>query len=206
MAQLHPGNRFLAVFAAQGLGVGLLFVIGLVFELFYKSAKPIGVAEGVEYIWFIAVLVLIVWVVGSLVGFIPARCKKVKEFEDAWVDWTVRTFLYCDILLLTILVCKQGGLSKSVFFPLFLMIPVAHRLVERDDKLDRVIWGAIVIGVAMVLCYFVSIGRLGGFSVTDYSTLTPKRFALALVIVALISLAIPIFQTKIIEKWPAAGT
>lgn len=205
MAQLHPGTRFRAVIAAQLLGVILLFVICLVFELFYKSAKPIGVEEGVEYIWSIDGLVLFVLVVGSLVGFIPARCKKEKKFEDTWVDWTVRIFLYGDILLLAILVCKQGGLSKSVFFPLFLMIPVAHGLVERDDKLNRVIWGAIVIAVAMALCYLVSIGRLRGFSVTDYSTLTPERFALALLIVALISLAIPIFQTKIIEKWPADG-
>src|SRR5713226_248068 len=89
MAQLHPGNRFLAVIVAQGLGVGLLFVIGLVFELFYKSAKPIAVEEGVEYLWSIDLLVLFVLVVGFLLGFIPARCKKAFEFEDAWVDWTV---------------------------------------------------------------------------------------------------------------------
>jgi hypothetical protein len=38
-------------------------------------------------------------------------------FEDVWVDRTIKTLLYCDIPLLTILVCKQGGLSKSSVLP-----------------------------------------------------------------------------------------
>ena len=105
----------MAGLAAQGLGVILLFLIGSIFELFYTSTKPVGVEEGVEYIWLIAVLVLIVWIVGSLVGFVPAARRK-GSFDDAWVERTVKIFLYFDIPLLTILVGKQGGLSKSCFF------------------------------------------------------------------------------------------
>jgi hypothetical protein len=208
--QLNPANRFWAAIAAQGLAVMLLFLIGFIFEIGYTSAKPISVESGLQYIWFIAFLILIGLVVGFFLGFAPAhRCG---SFEHPCVDKTVMVFLYCDIPLLTFLVCIQGGLSKSMFFPLFFLIPVAHKVVERDDRLDRVIRGTIAIGVGMLLCCVVSISVAYGvknpfskvLSVTDYSTLTPARFAFALFLVSLISLLIPILQMKII-RMPEAG-
>ncbi|HBB96843.1 MAG TPA: hypothetical protein DC054_15805, partial [Blastocatellia bacterium] len=180
MPQLNARNRFWAVIAAQGLGVMLLILIGIIFDM---GPKPVEAEAGLQYLWSIAFLALLGLVASFFVGFVPAHRKDL--FEDVWVDKTIEILLYCDIPLLTILVCKQGGLSKSVFFPLFLMIPVAHRLVERDDQLDRVTRGAIWCGVGMLLCCVVSISGafhirspLSILSVTDYSTLPPKRFAL----------------------------
>src|SRR5438876_9110542 len=116
MPQLNARNRFWALIAAQGLGVILLFLIGIIFDI---GTKPVAAEAGLQYLWSIAFLALLGLVVAFFVGFLPAH--RSGTFEHSCVDKMVTVLLYCDIPLLTILVCKQGGLSKSVFFTLFLM-------------------------------------------------------------------------------------
>jgi hypothetical protein len=206
--------RFWATIAAQVAGMLLLFFIGTIFEIFSDPTAPErpAIAGGMHAIFIIAFCVLIGLILGVCLSYkFAGKCQGVKHFYDhhPCVDKMLGTFLIVDIPLLTLLVCLQGGLTRSIFFPLFFLIPVAHYTVEQRSKRHRVLWGVIAIAACMILSYFVSffmaarnMQNLFGLSflrITDFSNLARERYALAVLIVSLISLFIPVIQMRIIR-------
>ena len=173
-----------------------------------------AIEGGMHAIFFIAFLVLVGLILGFYLAFsLAKKCGGVSHFFDhPCVDKMLGTFLLIDIPLLTLLVCLQGGLTRSMFFPLFFLIPVAHYAVEQEGKQNRVLWGVGAIAVCMIVSYFVSyfvaagnmqyLFGLSPLRITDFSTLTPERYALALLVVSLISLFIPVVQMRIIRFEP----
>jgi|ERR1044071_663292 hypothetical protein len=214
---LNSRLRFWATVAAQVAGILLLFFIGIIFEVFADPTdhmRRMAVASGMHAIFIIAFLVLLGLVFGVYLSFnLAKKCGGVEHFyDDPCVDKMLGAFLVIDIPLLTILVCLQGGLTKSIFFPLFFLIPVAHYAVEQRGKRHRVLWGVEAIAVCMIISYAVSyfmasfkMQSLFGLSflrITDFSALAPERYALAVLIVSLISLFIPVLQMRIIRFSP----
>jgi len=205
MSQHDAFYRFWATIAAQLGGVLVLFFIGIIFFVGDFSHRK-DVELGVQWIFVIAFLVFIGLIIGALRAFFWAH--KCGGFDHPCVDKTIETFLIVDIPLLTILVCQQGGLSRSIFFSLFFLIPVAHLAVEQEGKRIRVLKGLLAIAISMVITFIVSFSVSYGFNnlfgidfltVTDFTSSTPKRFAAGVLIVSLITLLIPILQMKIIR-------
>jgi hypothetical protein len=195
-----PGNRFWATIAAQTAGVLLLFLIGLIFDITERCQQDIE--SGVHWIFVIAFLVFIGLVVGCVQAFVPTQKCNLNHDH---VDTTLNTFLYVDIPLLTLLVCMEGGITRSMFVPLFFLIPIAQRAVEQSTSLRRVLRGVVAIATGMLLSTIVSVfvarnmRHLFGLSflrVTDFSTLAPRRYAAAILTVSLISLGIWILQMQ----------
>lgn len=219
----YPGNRFWATIAAQAGSVFLLFFIGIIFDigairapcpsvqpgaqveavaLLDAAAKAEAVEVGVQVIFVIALLVFIGLVVGSYRGFKDARdCG--GEFIESCVEKTVTTFLIFDIPLLTILVCLEGGLTRSMFSPLFGLIPLAHYAVERRRK-DRVLKDILAVVIGIIISFLVSIfiteGKIWGWvTVTDFSSIARRQYALAILFVTLVSIMILILQMRLIR-------
>jgi hypothetical protein len=203
---IAPGNRFWATIAAQTGGVLLLFFMAIIFDVgsIFERERPCGEIEvGVQWIFIIASLVFAGLVVGFYRGFKHAH--ECNEFNDSCADRALMTFLYVDIPLLTTLVCLQGGLTRSMFSPLFGLILAAHYAVERRDKMRRVLWDVVAVVAGIVISFAMSIlvargmKSLWGVHIVDFSTLTPTRYALAILWVSLVSVFIFILQMQIIR-------
>jgi hypothetical protein len=192
-----PNERFWAAIGAQAAGALLLLSIGNVF--------PVGrtdLSEGLGWIHCMAAVAIAALVVGLLLFKVAKyRCKD----SNTCVDTVILTILAFDIPIVTFLVCQQGGLSRSMFVPLFFLIPAAHLAVERPGKRYRVYVVASFIAVGMIFSWFVSwrnLVNIWSWPVTDFSTLAAQRFATAILIVSLISLFIPLLQWGIIKLLP----
>jgi cytosine/uracil/thiamine/allantoin permease len=203
-----PGNRFWATVAAQTAGVLVLFFIAIMFDVGKKCDSILE--PGLQMIFIISFLVFLGLVLGFVRAFLPAqKCG----FNDSCVDRALNTFLAVDIFFLTLLVCLEGGLTRSMFSPLFVLIPIAHSAVESDDKTPKIIkvLGLVVACtlVTLVVSILVSKGmqNLFGLSflqIVDFSAKEPTRFAFSLFFVTLISFFIFILSKEIIKMPPQA--
>jgi MFS family permease len=145
--------RFWAAVAAQGAGLVLLIILGiLVFpnhqDNIDRGLTVIHRAIGVYLVSFVAIL------------FIPpiiAACKRSKTvLEHDFVDWAIWAFVWVDINLLLTLVCQEKGLCRSMFLPVFLLIPVAYVSVERIEKKSHALVVLAMIIVYMVISFYMS--------------------------------------------------
>src|SRR5207247_8772534 len=66
-----------------------------------------------------------------------ARFGKRVALDHGAVDVSIVSFVTLDITLLLFLVCQEGGLCRSVFLPVYFLIPLAYMSVERDRKSTR---------------------------------------------------------------------
>jgi hypothetical protein len=197
-----PKERFWAAVGAQVAGILLFLFIGNVFPVSHTE-----LSEGLSWIHTMAYIAFGALVVSLILGRLAKRwCK---DF-DSCVDKVISVLLIFDIPIVLFLVCQQGGLSRSMFVPLFFLIPVAQLAVEQRGKRYRVYIGVFFIAVSLVISCLVSQGispqnptlkmfGLGSVPITDFSTLAVNRYATAILIVSLISLAIPLLQWGIVE-------
>lgn len=188
-------ERFWAAVGAQTAGALLLLFIGNVF-----GANPrVELSAGLGWIHRMAVMAIGALIVGlTLFKLAKRKCKD----SHTCVDAVILTLLAFDIPIVSFLVCQQGGLSRSMFVPLFFLIPAAHLAVERPDKKHRVYVATCFIGAGILVSWFVSWSnpiKLGSVFVTDFSGVDAESFATALLIVSLISLFIPLIQWGIVK-------
>jgi putative acetyltransferase len=194
-----PKERFWAAIGAQTIGTLLLLFIGNVFPVKEELSTGLVWIHCMAYCAFTALLIglaLAVW----------ARRKCIDM--DLCADKAIFTLLCFDIPIVLLLVCQQGGLTRSMFVSLFFLIPVAYLSVERTKKRHR----AYLVVLSIVACLFVScfvsqsmprdsLNLLGlvTIPVTDFSTLVPGRYATATLIVSSISLFTPFVQWGIFK-------
>jgi hypothetical protein len=201
----NADNRLWAAVAAQTAGVLILFLIGIIFDVWNEPCLA-AVEAGIHHIFIIAFMVFIGLLVGCVQVFVPTqKC----ELDDDHVDKIIKTFLVTDIPLLTLLVCLEGGLVSSVFAPLFFLIFVAYNAVEQPGRLRRklLVLGMLAVGafLSTVVSYLVIIGDLKKmfglhtFSITIFSNLDAMRYNINFFLVTLLSLAVYIVQMNIIK-------
>lgn len=118
-------------------------------------------------------------------------------------------FLFVDIGIIFFLVCQQGGLSRSVLIQVFFLIPVAHLAVEQNMYLVWCVFAVVV--VCIVISNWVgrlvtaevkkSTGVLPRFrligEITDFQTLAPAEYDIALWRMSVISMLIVAVQVII---------
>src|SRR5205809_5281245 len=128
MNELTPPERFAAIVTAQAAGLAVLFLIA-------NAAVPVGrpdLAPGIRWIGYATVTLIIVSLAGVFLTFgLSKRQSGNGSFTDSAVNWTVILYLLCDIFLLLFMVCQQGGLCRSMFVPIFFLIPIALKIVDK---------------------------------------------------------------------------
>jgi hypothetical protein len=196
--------RYWAAVAAQIAGINLFIAIGF---LAFPSSKT-ELAFGLKCI---VVGMLIVFTL-SLATFIPPFLRawrgKLAEFDHKDVDRMIFLLFLIDMGMHTFLVCQEGGLDRSMFLPVFFLIPIAYTLVERRVNLRRLFWLYLLTALSILLSYSVAlfVTKQGattipivGIPITDFPGVAPVNYNNALFIVCLVTLAIPMLQIKIIE-------
>lgn len=210
-----PTVRAIMTLAAQGLGFILLFVLGTgTFEL---TPQP-DVVRGLQFIVNIGWKYLGLSLVICLIILLLAAYRKV--FDNFSVDLMLLLFVGMDIVLLLLLVYQQGGLCRSMFLPVFFLIPTAYLIAERREKRYR--WRRLLVLIIITACicssYRVSVafqpGAVGtlvkpaegitpvfhwwSVSITDFCTLAHRDYDKAIFRASLISAFVPIIQILIV--------
>jgi hypothetical protein len=135
---------------------------------------------------------------------------------DWHVDVVLILLVIVDIILTLLLVSQEGGLCRSMFLPVFFLIPTAYLIVERREPKFR--WSRLVVLMAIVACICISyrvskehepdlkvglvtpahgslhILRWEIGEITDFETLSHTPYDKAIFYASLISAFIPIFQ------------
>jgi N-acetylglutamate synthase-like GNAT family acetyltransferase len=193
-----PKERFWAAIGAQAIGTLLLLFIGNVFSVKEELSMGLVWIHCMAYTAFIALIIGL-----ALAVWGRHKCRNM----DSCADKAIITLLCFDIPIVLLLVCQQGGLTHSMFVSLFFLIPVAYLAVERPEKRHR----AYVVVLSIVVCLFISclvsqarastlnLLWLVSIPITDFSTLVPRRYATATLIVSLISLCTPFVQWGIFK-------
>jgi lysylphosphatidylglycerol synthetase-like protein (DUF2156 family) len=207
MQELTPLQRFLASATAQGGGIILLLMIGIL----PFSNTQLNIALGVMWI----IYAMAATTCGLLIGIALAayRARKLGKLDHRCVDRAITIYLVFDIVIVLFLVCQEGGLCRSIFIPLFFLIPIALMIVEPHDKMSRVYVVLSVLVVCIIISYAVSryVGTpndskidalpLGGgrlLPVTYFSELAHPGYDVSVFIVSLLSVIIPILQKLVI--------
>lgn len=164
------------------------------------------------------------YLLGSVVGFIPLlvllgwrewRKPDCQIYQDRSVDISIWAFVLFDVGILLLLVCQQGGLCRSMFIPVFFLIPTAYMAVERKSKMWRVLILILIVMGCIVFSFYISkitepanvivearrstlTSRVVSIPTTDFQALAHSDYDLAMLWASLISAAIPGVQTLII--------
>jgi len=204
MVELTPLQRFLATNIAQFLGALLLLFIGLIP---FANDHQINIGIGVTWIIYMMAVIFAALFAGG--GWALWHAQKHNGLDHCCVNRTIWTYVIVDIVVVLFLVCQEGGLCRSIFVPLFFLIPIALMIVEPHDKLKRVYIVLFVLIMCILISYMVSryvgvpaeskVERLplfGGRSlaVTYFSELAHPGYDVSVFIVSLISVVIPLFQ------------
>lgn len=217
-----PGVRAVLTLAAQSLGFILLFVLGT--GTFGVTSQP-DILRGLKFItdvcWVYLLLSLLI--VTVYLCYVAYRQKKFEEHFP--VDVMLLTYVGMDIVLLLLLVYQQGGLCRSMFLPVFFLIPTAYIIVERRETKYR--WRRLVILFIITGCicssYHVAVtlppsevstnagpadvgparGAISFLAwslpdVTDFSSLSHAEYDKAIFRASLISAFVPIIQLLIV--------
>jgi len=205
------GVRLLMTLIAQTFGFGLLFLLG--FGIDFDIKNPV-IALGFQFIrtvvWWYLALTVFSFAVPLIVPFIR------RELMDWHVDVVLILLVIVDIILTLLLVSQEGGLCRSMFLPVFFLIPTAYLIVERREPKFR--WRRLVVLMAIVACICISyrvskehepdlkvglvtpahgslhILRWEIGEITDFETLSHTPYDKAIFYASLISAFIPIFQ------------
>lgn len=221
----NPSTRLLMAVAAQGAGYILLHILGV--SIFLSGQE--NIARGLDFINLSATYYIIIsFAIPLAVGVHVYIRTKLEQFH---VDIILLAYVVVDLVILLRLVCQQGGLCRSMFLPVFFLIPTAYMIVERrEPKLHFRIRRMLVL-MAIVACicmsYHVSLElmpsdssagqpvvgtvHLLGWSkeVTDFSTLAHRSYDKALFVASMISAFVPIVQLIIIatvDRFKGGGT
>lgn len=206
-----PQVRLFMTFTAQTLGFGLLFLLGFGIEFDVKN--PV-IEPGFRFIrkvaWWYLGLTVFCFAAPLIVTFIK------KELTDRHVDLILILLVVVDTILTLLLVSQEGGLCRSMFLPVFFLIPTAYLMVERREPIFR--WRRLLVLFAILACicfsYRVSkehepdlnlalvnpahgavrLWRWEIEEITDFETLSHTPYDKAIFYASLISAFIPIFQ------------
>ncbi len=125
---------------AQFFAVGLLVVVMLILTS-EETGNPVTPAMSAVHKNFLIILFLafVVWVV----GMIAAYCIQQSQL----IIWGMGV---ADVVILMLAVIQQGGLSKSVFVPMFFLIPTVLILLEHDN-LKQMYRGKASLCIALII-------------------------------------------------------
>jgi hypothetical protein len=206
-----PKVRLFMTFTAQTLGFGLLFLLGFGIEFDVKNP---AIEPGFQFIrkvaWWYLGLTVFCFAVPLTVTFIR------RELTDRHVDIVLILLVVVDTILTLVLVSQEGGLCRSMFLPVFFLIPTAYLIVERREPIFR--WRRLLVLMAIVACICfsyrvskehepdlnlglvkpahgaVAIWRWEIGEITDFETLSHTPYDKAIFYASLISAFIPIIQ------------
>ena len=215
-----PWIRFAMTLAAQIAGFFLLWLLGSnTFSIDAAVDQP-SIREGLEYIQGVERI----YMAGSgiiilIVGLLWWRYEKAEDEKryHFYVDIILRGFVLFDLVLLTFLVCQEGGLCRSMFLPVYFLIPTAYLTAERHNKKYRkykliilsLILGCIYIsyryaawaqppqsgsGLQPASGTFNLLGWWRPVNLTDFSTLAHRDYDEAVWYASCISALVPIIQ------------
>jgi len=217
----NPTVRASLTLAAQSLGFFLLFVLGT--GTFEVPAQPDKVQPDlIRGLNFIVNISWVYLILSSLILIGLLFYAYIKKGLDSHKPVDIMLLLYVgmDIVLLLLLVHQQGGLCRSMFLPVFFLIPTAYLIVERREKVfrwRRLIVLAVIMGcicsayrVSVILQPLPSDSSLGvsnktvwflhhwPLQVTDFSMLAHADYDKAIFRASLISAFVPITQILIV--------
>jgi hypothetical protein len=156
--RLDSKDRFYTSVATQMGGLVLLVVLGV---LIFPMPPDPKVVAGLQYIQIAIGIYLLGFTIGICLPFLRAWWKQRSEiYEDFSVDLSIWIFAGFDIAILLFLVCQEDGLCRSMFLPVFLLIPAGYFVVERDDKKRRVLAVVGMILMGMIISYFMSDSKI----------------------------------------------
>lgn len=203
--ELTAPQRFFAVAAAQFGGVLLLLFIGLIP---FAEGQP-NLAIGIRWIIYSMATTAGALILAMVIT--RHRAKKLQGIDDVAADRAINLFLIVDIPVVFFLVCQEGGLCRSIFIPLFFLIPMALLIVEPPDRMRRTYIVLASISVGITLSYFISrhvgvpassgihsLSLPGGISLklTYFDDDAHPGYDLSIFLVSLVSVVIPLVQ-----KW-----
>lgn len=206
MLELRASERFAATIGAQIGGLFLLLVIAIPFP-----ASKTDIVKGKQWIEIAEVIIFLVLLLGMYLA--RRRSKKCNGiFDDSCVNITISTYIICDIPILLFLVCQQGGICRSILMPVFFLIPLAHREVEKREKWVKGVMGAIVLCIIFTFMVSLYVGDpsvsgvhslptpIRRLTITDFSSpAAHKGYDWAILIAAIISVMIPFIQRAFVS-------
>lgn len=189
---MNQVNPFWAAVVTQFLGITLLVIIGILPFSWDQTDIKAGLSM-IKYSIGAAFGVLIFGVIPAFISL--CRKRDLRRFD---IDWTILVFLVLDTLIILFLTWQQGGLTRSMFVPIFTVIPVAHLVIERSDSIRRVYWTVlgilICIGFSFAISWSIAartdLPILSWIPVTDFSVLAPVDYQIASLIVNTASIVI----------------
>jgi hypothetical protein len=200
-----PPTRYWAAVAAQVAGINLFIAVGLLAFPFSQQ----DISLGLKFIVGGMLVVLMFSLVAFIFPFRRTWRRQHRTFIHEDVDVMIFALFLIDICVHTFLVCQEGGLVRSMFLPVFFLIPIAYTLVERAERMRRLVWVFAITVLSMCICYRVSSLvttiqlrklPLSQIPITDFSlSAVPGNYDRALLITSLASLIIPTMQIKIIQ-------
>lgn len=211
MDNVTAGIRFLAIVVGQLLGASLVYFVGTSPFIGGVSKRKEEIHKdidsGLNMIKITAYVVFAALVIGG--GLVLFLSKKYGECKHEHIDTLLYVFIGIDLLCLLFIVCQQGGLSHSMFLPVFFLFPAAYLAVVHPSKINTTYYLLGVIGVCIFISFWVSRYRVSHSNftklpvlrvmITDFSTLYPTGHSFGLFIISLISIAIPALQLGILK-------
>jgi hypothetical protein len=216
-SEYTPLIRFAITLTAQIGGFFLLWLLGSNTYSIDTAVQQPSIREGLEYIQ----AVERVYMVGSGVIIISMVAMLWYLEEDPekhrYVDIMLLLFVVFDLFLLLFLVCQEGGLCRSMFLPVYFLIPTAYLAAERHSKqfLKRKLAVLSLILVCIYISYryaawaqppqsaqglqpangtFHLLGQWWPINLTDFSTLAHRDYDEAVWFASCISALVPIIQ------------
>ena len=197
---------FWAVIAGQGMGIFFIIVCaGILPYVLCKwnedSNKQKAAQFGLRIVAIVALCTLAVTII-LIIRAMPFSDKVTSEYVESAICWLIGVDLVC----LLFVVCQQGGLTRSVFLPVFFLIPTAYLAVVPKESMRKIVILLGLISACCVISYLVSrfvshkkeaklpLLRL---EITDFSILHHRGYNFAYLIVSIISLITPAVQFAI---------
>lgn len=192
-------DSFVAILGGQGLGVVLLVAVGVVPFSDYGKFKDDSIRKEIGYGIKIIRIFSAITLVALLVGYLIFRLLSI-EHQQKYVGTMLWGFIFLDLVALLFVVCQQGGLSRSMFLPVFFLIPAAYITVDQPSILEMSFL-LTIIGLCLLISYYISRDKVTELRfpfftvrVTNFSTLHHKGYNWAFLIVSIISLLTPALQ------------
>lgn len=192
-------KRLSAILFGQCIGVILLILVGLVPFSNYGTLGDEAIRNDIGFGIKIIIIFFVIALLAFIVGFIIVKCLS-DELQQKYVSTILWSFILLNLACLLFVVCQQGGLSRSMFIPVFFLIPAAYMAVDQPSvKKMFILLGAI--GLCILISYCISRNNvtelhffLFSVKVTDFSILHHKGYNLAFFIISVVSLITPALQ------------
>lgn len=159
--RVNAETRFKATVWAQIAGFSILVALLLVFgirnrDVFNSGSDSKELWVGLSYIMMMISVYLVGTAVTGAIPFLIAWIGGGQPYTEKNADIAIWTFVGMDICVLLFLVCQERGLCRSMFLPVFLLIPIVYVAVERTDKRSRTLLVLGIIMSAMIVSYYFS--------------------------------------------------